>query len=137
MIMNAKNFFAGLLMLAAATNANAALEYIYPVTIEQILVAGDPTTMGPGDTPFGGCMIRITPSAAATVGLEECNNWLTMSCSGFHTSKSAAQGMLSQAQLAMVTGEPALVLVNSLKRHNTNFCFVERIDTVPAGGTPQ
>ena len=111
------------------------LQYLFPATIEQILVSGDPTSMAAEDAPFGGCMIRVSPSAATVIS--GCNEWLTMSCSGYHTSKSAAASMLSQAQLSMVTGQPALVLINNQKTHNVNFCFVERIDTVPEGGTPQ
>ena len=115
--------------------AYGELQYLFPATIEQILVSGDPTSTAAVDAPFGGCMIRVSPSAASVIS--GCNEWLTLSCSGFHTSKSAAQSMLSQAQLAMVTGQPALVLINNQKTHNASFCFVERIDTVPEGGAPQ
>lgn len=122
----------GFLFIAPAYGATA---YLFPATIEQILVSGDPTSMAAADAPFGGCMIRVSPSAATVVS--GCNEWLTMSCSGYHTSKSAAQSMLSQAQLAMVTAQPALVLINNQKTHNVNYCFVERIDTIKAGGSPQ
>lgn len=122
----------GFLFIAPAYGEQA---YLFPATIEQILVSGDPTSTAAADAPFGGCMIRVSPSAATVIS--GCNEWLTMSCSGFHTSKSAAQSMLSQAQLSMVTAQPALVLINNQKTHNANFCFVERIDTIKAGGSPQ
>ena len=128
-----KSAFGALLCLSVSP-AYGELQYLFPATIQQILVSGDATDVAAADAPFGGCMIRVSPSAATVIS--GCTEWLTMSCSGYFTSKSSAAAMLSQAQLAMVTAQPALVLINNLKQHS-GFCFVERIDTVPEGGAPQ
>jgi hypothetical protein len=103
------------------------LAFLKNATIEQVLVSGT--------SQYGGCMVRVSPSAATVIS--GCIEWLTMSCTGDHTSKSAAQSMLSQAQLAMITGQPAQLQINNQKTHNGVFCFVERIDTIKAGGTIQ
>ena len=89
-------------------------------------------TLATASEQFGGCMVRLDRSPREE-GLD-CpeDPWVTFSCSGTHaSSKAAAMRMLDSAQLAFVTGRKVRVWVDDARTHN-GFCFVSRIDVLPA-----
>ena len=123
------------LLWALSTQVMATSAYVFPVNILQILSqADDPTSDAPVD--FGGCMARLDVNLAS-YGLNCTTSWVSFSCSGDYASKASASRNFSAAQLALVTKTPALVLINDAKTHNEVICFVERIDNVAEGETPQ
>lgn len=87
-------------------------------------------TLATADDNFGGCMVAlsVSPSDEGLMCPVD-RKWVTLSCSGTHTTKANALRMLDSAQLAFVTGRPVQVWVNDAKTHN-DYCFVERIDVL-------
>lgn len=87
-------------------------------------------TLATGDDSFGGCMVAlsVSPSDEGLMCPVD-RRWVTLSCSGTHTTKANALRMMDSAQLAFVTGRPVQVWVNDAKKHN-DYCFVERIDVL-------
>ena len=87
-------------------------------------------TLVTADDNFGGCMVAlsVSPSDEGLMCPVD-RKWVTLSCSGMHTTKANALRMLDSAQLAFVTGRPVQVWVNDAKTHN-DYCFVERIDVL-------
>lgn len=87
-------------------------------------------TLATADDSFGGCMVAlsVSPSDEGLMCPVD-RRWVTLSCSGTHTTKANALRMMDSAQLAFVTGRPVQVWVNDAKEHN-DYCFVERIDAL-------
>lgn len=87
-------------------------------------------TLATADDSFGGCMVAlsVSPSDEGLMCPVD-RRWVTLSCSGTHTTKANALRMMDSAQLAFVTGRPVQVWVNDAKKHN-DYCFVERIDVL-------
>ena len=111
---------AAALLLAPAWSSAAVKPVVANVT--QTLVAAGST--------WGGCMARLSESPAEE-GLD-CpagGNWVTFSCTGEYTSKTAAFQMFDSAQLAFVAGHPVKVFVDDQRRHN-GYCFVSRLDVL-------
>lgn len=87
-------------------------------------------TLATADDSFGGCMVALSVSPSDEGLLCPVDRrWVTLSCSGAHTTKGNALRMLDSAQLAFVTGRSVQVWVNDEKTHN-GYCFVERIDVL-------
>lgn len=82
---------------------------------------------------YGGCMARLSYDLSAS-GLA-CSKIVTFDClnSVGTTSKSAAERMFAQAQLAMVAGRYVKLVVDDSVKVNGQ-CFAERIDVL--GPTP-
>ena len=86
-------------------------------------------TNSDGSARFGGCMVRLDVSPAAHNLSCPSGTWVTLSCSGDHTSRSNAMRMLDSAQLAFVSGRRLRVYVNDDMTHN-NWCFAYRVDVL-------
>lgn len=107
-----------MLPLASASAAVAN----FPATVTR--------TLATADDNFGGCMVAlsVSPSDEGLMCPVD-KRWVTLSCSGTHTTKGNALRMLDSAQLAFVTGRSVQVWVNDEKTHN-GYCFLERIDVL-------
>ena len=82
-----------------------------------------------GSAKFGACMARLSVSAREQ-GLNcPANGWVTMSCSGAHTSKANATRLHDALQLAFVAGRRVSVTVDDSKKHDGQ-CFVARVDVL-------
>lgn len=77
------------------------------------------------DTRYAGCMAEVVPN----LSLAGCNaRFVTFDCSGqLGTSSKVSSGMLSGAQLAMVTGNKILLNVVNNKTAN-GICLATRLD---------
>ena len=106
---------------ALATTAN------FTTTVQRTLV----TTENDG-ARFGGCMVQLANSPTEH-GLD-CNSgkWVSLSCSGTHTSKANAMRLLDSAQLAFVTGRNVQVYVDDSRKHD-GWCFAYRVDVGQLG----
>ena len=82
------------------------------------------------DTKWGGCMVSLNVSPMDS-GLDcPTHLWVTLSCTGEHTSRSAALRMYDLAQMAFVTGNRIHIWVDDTRKHN-GACFASRIDVLP------
>ena len=113
---SAAGLVAVLLLCAVATDA--AVERIEGKAIR---------TLTTGDGRFGGCMVQLDKRLADT-GLNCPGNWVTLSCTGVHTSsKEDGSRMFDSAQMAFSLGKTIVVEVNDEKKHNGH-CYARRVD---------
>lgn len=86
------------------------------------------------DSAQGGCSIRTQPGPHTT-DLACAVNFATLDCEGAFGSKSEAKDKLATAQLAMVLGKYARIVVDDSKKHN-GLCLVRRIDATLLNEAP-
>ena len=105
--------------LSMAAGSVVAAEAYHFGTVRSLLVQ---------EGRFGDCMALISPSPDSS--LATCKtDWVTFSCSGDFNSRSGGQNKFNQAQLAMVTGNRVLVVIEDTKLHN-GYCWANRIDVL-------
>lgn len=88
------------------------------------------------DEKYGGCMVHLDASISGE-GLDCLSNWVTFSCSGEHTSRSAASRLFDSALMAFVMDLPVKMRIDDTKKHGGH-CFAYRVDVLPPrDDTPQ
>jgi len=106
-----------LFSLLSAVSASAAVERIEAKAVR---------TLTTGDGRFGGCMVQLDQRHADS-GLNCPGSWVTLSCTGVHTSKDEGFRMFESAQMAFDLDKTIVLEVDDSKKHNGH-CYARRVD---------
>ena len=96
-----------------------------PLVPVKAKVTGTLTTV---DQRFGGCMVALDRPLADTA-LNCPGRWITLSCSGVHSSVDDALRKFESARTAFQTGRAVLVEVTDAKKHQ-GWCYGQRVDVL-------
>ena len=78
---------------------------------------------------FNGCMIKVRPVDSNLFCEEPSNNatFLTMDCAGEWVDPADAQNNLRTAQIAMLTGKNARIVVNDRFTTDRGYCLAQQL----------
>ena len=106
-------------MLIAATPLHGGTERIEALVVR---------TLTTDDGRLGGCMVRLD-KRLNEAGLDCPGSWVTLSCSGVHTTATEAVRMFASAQLAFSQQLTAMFEVTDEKKHSGH-CYATRVDVL-------
>lgn len=99
----------------------------WPGSVTGIAVNNEKNGTGPNDIWYGGCYVVMSTSSPGTIDCPSNNlNWISVDCIGEYNQKSQSASMLSQLQLAYVTGKSVNLVVEDGVKHD-GLCVVQRV----------
>lgn len=110
---------AGVLAVLAGIHVSAATERIEGYAKR---------TLTTDDGRFGGCMVQLE-ERIESFGLDCPGSWVTLSCSGVHTSPDEGFRMFESAQMAFALDRRLMVEVTDELKHNGH-CYGRRVDVL-------
>lgn len=104
-----------------------AVNDYWPGSVKGIAVNNETNGTGPNDIWYGGCYVVMSTAPPNTIDCPSNNqNWISVDCIGEYNKKAQASAMLSQLQLAYVTGKSVNLVVEDGIKHD-GLCIVQRV----------
>lgn len=123
------NLVAGVLATAVllVSSQSFGVNDYWPGTVTGIAVNNETNGDGAKDIWYGGCYVVMSSSPPSSLNCPSNNsNWISVDCVGEYNQKSQSAAMLSQLQLAYVTGKSVNLVVEDGVKHD-GLCVVQRV----------